>query len=116
MPKEIVHPVRTDEIYTDRKFRMAYVDAWVRQVIQCQVIRERKARGWTQAHLAKRCGMKQSVISRIECERAALTIRTLERLAEAFGGALVVEIVPLDEFRSRTFPKRLVERNNGEQR
>lgn len=91
-----------DEKLNNADYRKAYVSAWARQIIAIQVYQGRKGRKWSQAELGRRCGMKQSVIARIEREKAALTVNVLLRLAEAFGGALWVELMPLDEFSART--------------
>ena len=45
----------------------------------------RKARGWTQAQLARRTKIPQSQISRIERNPDRTTIRTLKKLAKALG-------------------------------
>lgn len=45
----------------------------------------RKARGWTQAQLARRTKVPQSQISRIERNPDRTTIRTLKKLAKALG-------------------------------
>ena len=45
----------------------------------------RKAKGWTQAKLAKKTGVPQSQISRIERNPDRTTVRTLKRLAKALG-------------------------------
>ena len=50
----------------------------------------RAAVGLTQCDLAKRSGIKQEVISRIERGKANPTMKTLERLAEALGKKLVL--------------------------
>lgn len=48
-----------------------------------EVIRLRKSRGWTQQQLAKKSGVQQSEISRIERGQANPTYRTLLALANA---------------------------------
>lgn len=46
----------------------------------------RRRRGWTQAELADRAGVSQAAVSRAERGAArTLTLRTLERIAEALG-------------------------------
>lgn len=46
----------------------------------------RRRRGWTQAELAQRAGVSQTAVSRAERGDArTLTVRTLERIAEALG-------------------------------
>ena len=45
----------------------------------------RKAKGWTQAKLARKTGVPQSQISRIERNPDRTTIRTMRKLAKALG-------------------------------
>jgi ribosome-binding protein aMBF1 (putative translation factor) len=54
------------------------------------VIMRRMLAGWTQQELAERVGTSHSVISRIESGQHATSVRTLARLADAFGTHLVV--------------------------
>jgi ribosome-binding protein aMBF1 (putative translation factor) len=54
------------------------------------VIARRMVAGWTQQQLAERVGTSHSVISRIESGQHATSVRTLARLADAFGTHLVV--------------------------
>lgn len=51
--------------------------------IAVQVMELREQHGLTQAQLAKRCGMSQADISRIERGSTKPTTRTLERIADA---------------------------------
>jgi DNA-binding XRE family transcriptional regulator len=53
-----------------------------------EVIGLRLKHGLTQAELAKRCGIDQAEISRIETGNANPTARTLERIADALGADL----------------------------
>lgn len=45
---------------------------------------ERKARGWSQSDLARRTGLRQATVSRIECGGTP-SRHTQERLAAAFS-------------------------------
>jgi transcriptional regulator with XRE-family HTH domain len=62
-----------------------------------RLVRElRTERGWTQADVANRTGMTQSRVSAAENPTGPLlSIRTLARLAAAFGVGLEVRFVPL---------------------
>ena len=53
--------------------------------IAVQIIELREEHGLTQAELAKRCGIDQGDISRIERGSTSPTARTLQRIAEALG-------------------------------
>lgn len=50
-----------------------------------QIIALREKHGLTQAELAKRCGVDQGDISRIERGETSPTTRTLQRIASALG-------------------------------
>ena len=45
----------------------------------------RKRRGWSQAELARRAGVHNSVVNRAERGETTLTLATLEKLAKALG-------------------------------
>lgn len=63
--------------------------AWsLEMYIAGTVMRARVHRGWHQQELAKRTGMKQSAIARIENGHLP-TLKTLSRIAKAVGGAIV---------------------------
>ena len=60
-----------------------------------KVVRERREElGWTQTELGRRAGMRQPAIARFEAGGTVPTIPLLERLAEALGLRLVVEMPP----------------------
>lgn len=54
----------------------------------------RRRSGLTQAELARRAGVSQPVIARLETGGANPTIRTLERALRAAGHQLVLKAVP----------------------
>jgi len=56
-----------------------------------QIVALRKERGWTQKDLARFTITKQQVISRIECGKEHITIKTLSRIATAFNKKLQIE-------------------------
>ncbi|RFS87565.1 XRE family transcriptional regulator [Actinomadura spongiicola] len=57
-------------------------------------VRERRlALGLSQAELAKRAGMTQPALSRLESGGPTPTIGTLERLAHALGARLTVKFI-----------------------
>ena len=68
---------------------------WRHQAIGPLIRRLREQAGWTQAMLAERSGMAQVVISRLENGQADhAQIRSLRRIAEAFGCNLEVWFSP----------------------
>jgi len=65
------------------------------QQLWVQVIQLRKDQHWTQQQLAKKSGVQQSEISRIERGQANPTYRTLLRLAQAAKKTIsFVDVVP----------------------
>lgn len=58
-----------------------------------RIVRQaREARGWTWYQLAHRSGVSQQQVTRIEAGECSPSVTTLEKLAVALGGRLVVEI------------------------
>jgi transcriptional regulator with XRE-family HTH domain len=53
--------------------------------IALRVAELRKRKGWSQAELARRAGVRNSVVNRAEREQTAITMATLEKLAHALG-------------------------------
>ena len=54
----------------------------------------REAEGLTQAALARRLGITQPSIARLEAAGDEVTVATLQRALNAVGRALVLEVVP----------------------
>ena len=61
------------------------------------LIRSRRARGMTQAQLAERMGVKQSVISAVESGRRSPRLETLAEAARALDCELHIEFVPAED-------------------
>jgi DNA-binding XRE family transcriptional regulator len=57
-----------------------------------QLLRLRLQRGLTQKQLAEQVGTTQSSIARLESGRAKPSLSTLERVAQALGGRVIVKI------------------------
>jgi DNA-binding XRE family transcriptional regulator len=58
-----------------------------RVIIARQVIRGRKAAGWTQVELAARAGVRQETISRIETGKHSPGLKTMAKIDRALNGA-----------------------------
>lgn len=54
----------------------------------------REAEGLTQAALARRLGITQPSVARLEAAGDEVTVATLQRALNAMGRALVLEVVP----------------------
>ena len=58
------------------------------------VRRARREAGLTQVELARRLGMTQAAIARLERSSANPTVRTLERVLDATGWRLALDLAP----------------------
>lgn len=77
----------------DPEFRGSYESGRRAVHLAYQMQGLRRSKGWTQAELARRMGTSQQAISRLEQgDHHGVTLRTLERMAHALKGELVVEI------------------------
>lgn len=89
---------KTAEKLRDPEYRKAFVSSQINVGIPFQLRALMKARGWTQADLAKRSDMLQPRISGLLTPgRTRPNIDTLRRLAEAFDCGLVVRFAPFSE-------------------
>lgn len=63
----------------------------VRDRLGLRIYQLRTLHEWSQEELARRAGLQRTHISRIEAGRYAVTIETVQSIAEAFG--MTVDIV-----------------------
>ncbi len=59
-----------------------------------ELVTRRKALNMTQARLAALAGTTQSMVARVEAGESNITLRTLERMAQALGCTLVIGLEP----------------------
>ncbi len=76
------------------EFRTAYNAEDQRIKLVLQIIKLRQERGMTQTDLARAIGTRQSNVSRLERFDANLTVGTLEKVAQALGVNLRIDLVP----------------------
>lgn len=85
-----------DEVKAQRPLsgegRVAYDDEARIAGFRAMVFRLRSEAGLTQAELAERMGTTQSAVARMEGGGTRPTLETLEKLAAAVGGELVVGV------------------------
>ena len=74
------------------EFRAAYDAEDKRIELVLQIIKLRQKRGMTQADLAKAIGTRQANVSRLERFDANLTLGTLEKVAQALGASLHIDL------------------------
>ena len=63
----------------------------LRDRIGLRVVTLRKMRGWSQQEMANRAGLQRTHVGRIETGRYAVTLETLQAIAEAIG--MTVDII-----------------------
>lgn len=86
------------EILKDKERRQHLASVVTKRTLAEQIREIRLARGWTQSDLAHATGKVQETISQLENpDYGSYTIKTLDRLAEAFGVILTVRFDPFSE-------------------
>lgn len=80
------------ELLRDPEVRKEYERLKPRYELISQLISARAKKGLTQAQLAKKMGTKQSAIARVEGGNANPSIAFLEKLTQALGTKLVIQI------------------------
>ena len=77
----------------DPEFKKEWDDLELEYQVQAELIRARLECNMTQAELAKKSGIRQSNISRIENGNAIPRLDTLEALAMAMGKSLKISMI-----------------------
>lgn len=80
------------ELLEDKEVSREYIKLEPRYSVVSQLIETRIKKGLTQKDLAEKIGTKQSAISRIESGNVNPTIVFLEKITNALGSKLIVEI------------------------
>lgn len=79
----------------DPEFRKGFYKEHVHSGIAVHIALLREKRGLTQSALARKLGMSQQALSDIERQRHVnITLRTMQRLAEALDTDLAIEFKP----------------------
>ena len=76
------------------EYRLGYAEAERAFLIGCAVRDRRLALGLSQTEVARRAGMTQPALSRLEAGGVIPTIPLLERITSALDADLIVEISP----------------------
>ena len=82
-----------EELLTDPEVRAAYERLVPEYEVARAIIRARAHAGLSQAQLAERMGTSQPYIARLESGRTLPNLRTLQRVGEATGTRLRVDLV-----------------------
>lgn len=78
----------------DPEFRKEWNRTALARAVGIRLLRYRAKMGMTQGELAKKIGLKQPAIARLEAAEKNPTWETLARLSEALGIEFVVDIAP----------------------
>lgn len=82
----------------NKEYRGSFVASQISNTIAAQIFSLREERGWKQAEVAAKAGMKQSRISDLEDPNYEnYETKTLVKLAAAFDVGLVIRFVPFSE-------------------
>ena len=88
-----------DNLHADPEFREIYAEEAAKSELWLQLVEARQQAGLTQAQMAKRLGVSQAQVSRIEKEGYdAYTLTTLRRYVDALGKGFSLKVsvhVPL---------------------
>ena len=76
----------------DPEFKRHYEEASIKWRVAMQIVEARHKANLTQGELARQIGDKQQNVSRIERGEQNVTIGTLDKIAKAVGGRLMVRI------------------------
>jgi DNA-binding XRE family transcriptional regulator len=82
-----------DALLADPETRAIYKEEAAKKELWLQLVEARQAAGLTQAELARRLGISQAQVARIEkCGYDAYTLTTLRRYVQALGRTLEVVV------------------------
>jgi ribosome-binding protein aMBF1 (putative translation factor) len=77
----------------DPKFRRGYEQEKRGVFLSYRILTLREKLGWSQKVLAERMGTSQQAVARLESgEYEGFTLKTLEKVAEALGAELIVDL------------------------
>lgn len=81
-----------DQLLADPENRRVYEEEAAKSELWLQLVEARLATGLTQADLAKRLGVSQSLVARIVNRGYAYTLNTLRRYVKALGDDFQLEV------------------------
>lgn len=83
-----INKIIDEKCKADTEFKDAYKEAYAELDLIAQIIKLRKAKGLTQDDLAKKAGLTQQMISRIEKRTYSPNYRNLVKIANALDSKL----------------------------
>ena len=78
------------EALEDPEVREAFEELDPLYVLKRQIIEARLSADRSQEELARRCGMKQSTLARLESGKSSPTLKSLQRIAKGLGKNLTI--------------------------
>src|SRR5579875_3715693 len=82
-----------DDLFADPQYRAVYEEEAAKKELWLQLVEARQAAGLTQVELAKRLGVSQAQVARIEKRGYdAYTLTTLRRYVQALGEGFGLEV------------------------
>ncbi|HLG73979.1 MAG TPA: XRE family transcriptional regulator [Chloroflexota bacterium] len=82
-----------DDLFADPQYRAVYEEEAAKSELWLQLAEARQASGLTQVELAKRLGVSQAQVARIEKRGYdAYTLNTLRRYVQALGEGFALEV------------------------
>jgi len=77
----------------DEGFRLLWKEREAAYKIARELVRLRKRRGLSQSEVARRAGLKQPAIARLESGAITPTLDTIQRVAQALGRQVEISLV-----------------------
>lgn len=96
MSETVTYEDFLEEQLRDPEFRAEWERTAYARAIANQVIRYRNGHGLSQTALAKRLGVSQAVVGRLELGEHEPKISTLQKLSERLGMRFMIDIHPAD--------------------
>jgi len=80
------------KLLQDRKYANYHMEKDVATELSCMVVEARLIRGLTQAQLAKKIGIEQPTIARIESGRSLPSIAMIQRITKAWDMTFILTL------------------------
>ena len=101
---ELRYKLWSDKFETDPRLKRIYAEESVKMELWLQLAEARQAVGLTQTEMAKRLGVSQAQVARIEKRGYdAYTLNTLRRYVQALGKGFALEVTVRQLGRAKAF-------------
>ena len=85
-----------EEEMQEKEFRLLWREREAAYKMAGELLRLRKKQGLSQSEVARRAGLKQPAIARLESGAVKPTLDTIQRVAHALGRELELTLLPAD--------------------